>query len=383
MENKFYIFGAGKNGRDLLCRLTAAGITVAAFIDNDKEKQNAGVGKLECISVKEAVKRGVQNNIILISPSDDRQIRKQLEKEGFKKLFPMKNWMKKEAFFEPVLFEETDYIHVVPFNHYESPYPDIREIHQKEKELFDIEKELLDIDFNVGRQLELLNQMGRIELPGWQAEKSVDGSDRYYYNNSWFVKSSADALYYMMRILRPQNIIEVGSGYSTAAMLDINEKFMGHQVAITSIEPNAERLKSLIRTEDDIEIHEKVLQEVPVTFFEKLMENDILFIDSSHVSKINSDVNYILFEILPRLRDGIYIHFHDIFYPFIYPKEWIYEGRAYNETYMLRAFLMNNKRYSVQLFGEMLLYTNRDKIPNHLQGCGVGSLWIKKESIGL
>ena len=135
----------------------------------------------------------------------------------------------------------------------------------------------------MGRQLELLNQMGRIELPGWQAEKSVDGSDRYYYNNSWFVKSSADALYYMMRILRPQNIIEVGSGYSTAAMLDINEKFMGHQVAITSIEPNAERLKSLIRTEDDIEIHEKVLQEVPVTFFEKLKENDILFIDSSHV----------------------------------------------------------------------------------------------------
>ena len=70
-----------------MCRLTAAGITVAAFIDNDKEKQNAGVGKLECISVKEAVKRGVQNNIILISPSDDRQIRNNLKRKDLKNCF--------------------------------------------------------------------------------------------------------------------------------------------------------------------------------------------------------------------------------------------------------------------------------------------------------
>lgn len=378
MKNKFYIFGAGKNGRDLLLRLTAAGIAVTAFIDNDKAKQNAGVGKLECIGVEEAVKRGAQNNIVVISPADDRQIREQLEKEEFKNIFSMKRWMRKEAFFEPALFEETDYNHAVPFNHYESPYPDIREIHQKEKKLFDAEKEVLDIDFNTGRQLELLNQMKRIEMPGWPAEKSAGGSYRYYYNNLWFSKGCADALYYMMRILKPQNIIEVGSGYSTAAMLDINEKFMGHRVSIRSIEPNAERLKSLVREADDIEILEKNLQEVPVTFFEKLRENDILFIDSSHVSKFNSDVNYILFEILPRLRSGIYIHFHDIFYPFIYPKKWVYEGRAYNEAYMLRAFLMNSKKYSIQLFGSMLMHTNKERIPDHLQECGEGSLWIKK-----
>lgn len=110
-------------------------------------------------------------------------------------------------------------------------------------------------------------------------------------------------------------------------------------------------------------------------FLIPLEENDILFIDSSHVSKIGSDVNHIFFEILPRLKRGVYIHFHDIFYPFIYPKEWVYTGILFSEMYILRAFLMNNKEYSIQLFGDMLSQKHSEK----LRGCGEGSLWIRKE----
>lgn len=385
MTNEFYIFGAGTNGNRVFDLLSEANIKVTAFIDNDKNKQKEG-GKAACISVEEAVQRGARDSIILISPYDDWQIREQLEKEQFKKLISMKKWLKwldKKAYFEPDVLEKTDYIYAMPFNHYESPYPNIREIHQREEKLFDKEQEVLDIDFNVDGQLELLNQMKDIELPEWTDEQSADLSSRYYYNNIWFGKGSADALYYMIRILNPQNIIEAGSGFSTAVMLDTNEKFMENRVRITSIEPNPQRLKSLLRPKDNIEIHEKNLQEIPVSFFEKLEENDILFIDSSHVARMNSDVNYILFEILPRLRKGVYIHFHDIFYPFIYLPKWIYEGRAYNEAYLLRAFLMNNKQYSVQLFGEMFgsmpWHTYANKIPKHLLGCGAGSIWIKKE----
>ncbi len=386
MENQFYIFGAGKNGRRLLKLLNDNGIRVAAFIDNDRDKQNEGVGTLECISVEEAVKRGAKTAVILLSPEDDEQIKKQLKREGFQKLVGISRWMDwmgKKMYFEPAVLKMTDYNHVVPFNHYESPYPDIREIHQKEKEVFDKEKEILDIDFNVDRQIELFGQMKDISMPGWANEKSTALSDRYYYDNEWFGKGSADALYYMMRILKPRNIIEVGSGFSTAVMLDTNDKFMEGSVTITSVEPNAQRLRSLLGPKDRIEIYEKNLQEIEVTFFEKLTKNDILFIDSSHVAKTNADVNYILFEILPRLRNGVYIHFHDIFWPFIYPKEWVYEGRAYNEAFMLRAFLMNNRSYTVQLFGEMFasehLRVYKNKIAKHLWGCGSGSLWIKKE----
>jgi hypothetical protein len=96
------------------------------------------------------------------------------------------------------------------------------------------------------------------------------------------------------------------------------------------------------------------LQEVELEEFDSLQENDILFIDSTHVSKINSDVNRIFFVILPRIAPGVHIHFHDIFYPFEYPREWIYEGRAWNEAYLLHAFLQYNSAFRITLMNTFL-----------------------------
>jgi hypothetical protein len=123
------------------------------------------------------------------------------------------------------------------------------------------------------------------------------------------------------------------------------------------------------------------VQEVGLEKFKALRENDILFIDSSHVSKINSDVNYIFFTILPQLHPGVYIHFHDIFYPFEYPKEWIYEGRAWNEIYLLRAFLQHNAVFKIVFFNTFLEYFHakrfQEDMPLCLKNPG-GSVWLKK-----
>lgn len=337
-----------------------------------------GGNGLECISVDDAIIRGAQKNTILISVAQSEEIVEQLKQYNFERFYCVSEWLRKCRYFNPVVTERTDYQRAVPFNHYESPYPYLVEIHEKEKAIFDTEKEILDVDFNVKNQIELINIMKEIELPEWPENKSDNVQYRYYYNNSWFCKGSADALYYMIRIAGPKMIIEVGSGFSTAVMLDTNEHYFNNMIQLISIEPRPQRLKNLLKSTDNISIYERNLQDIPVDFFSSLEENDILFIDSSHVSKLNSDVNYIFFEILPRLKKGVYIHFHDIFYPFIYRKKWIYEGRAYNEIYLLRAFLMNNKAYSIQLFGEMLLAKYREKIDEKLQGCGSGSLWIKK-----
>ncbi len=314
----------------------------------------------------------------MISVVKSTEIEEQLKQNHFEKVFCVSEWLRKRRYFSPIVTEESDYQGAVPFNHYDSPYPDLTEIHGKEEEIFDVKKDILDIDFNLDAQIELINRMKDIEIPKWPQDKRNDIQYRYYYNNSWFCKGSADALYYMIRIARPKTIIEVGSGYSTAVMLDTNEYYFNNNIQLISIEPRPQRLKDLLKSTDNIKIYEKNLQDIPVEFFGSLEENDILFIDSSHVSKLNSDVNFIFFEILPRLKKGVYIHFHDIFYPFMYRKKWIYEGRAYNEIYLLRAFLMNNKAYSVQLFGEMLSLMHKGKIDEKLQGCGSGSLWIKK-----
>ena len=84
--------------------------------------------------------------------------------------------------------------------------------------------------------------------------------------------------------------------------------------------------------------------------FDQLESRDVLFIDSTHVSKLGSDVNYIFFEILPRLKPGVVIHLHDIYVGFEYPKPWVTEDRAWNEAYLLRAFLEYNERFRILLF---------------------------------
>src|SRR5690606_1842332 len=186
------------------------------------------------------------------------------------------------------------------------------------------------------------------EMP-FKAEKS-EGL-RYYFENSAYAYSDAIHLYCMLRHLKPRKLIEVGSGHSSCVTLDTNELFLGGSVETTFIEPYPELFMSLIKESDraKINIVPTRLQDVDLSLFETLQANDILFIDSTHVSKINSDVNYIFFEILPRLASGVYIHFHDIFFPFEYPKAWVYEGRAWNEAYILRAFLQYNNAFSVVL----------------------------------
>ena len=151
----------------------------------------------------------------------------------------------------------------------------------------------------------------------------------------------------MMREFRPKRIIEIGSGFSSALMLDVNEKHFNNLIDLTFIEPYPDRLNKLVKPNDKANIIPQKLQDVDFNIFTKLEENDIFFIDSSHVSKAGSDVNSIIFNVLPLLKKGVLIHFHDIFYPFEYPEKWYKEGRYWNEAYILRAFLQFNSVFKI------------------------------------
>ena len=87
-----------------------------------------------------------------------------------------------------------------------------------------------------------------------------------------------------------------------------------------------------------------------VDTFKSLEKDDILFVDSSHVSKVGSDTHYLFFEVMPTLSSGVLVDVHDIFWPFEYPADWIREGRAWNEAYLLRAFLSFNPAFKI-IFG--------------------------------
>jgi hypothetical protein len=120
---------------------------------------------------------------------------------------------------------------------------------------------------------------------------------------------------------------------------------------------------------------------VDPSVFAALGPGDILFIDSTHVCKPGSDVEFLFSRVLPALAAGVYVHVHDIFYPFEYPKEWVEEGRAWNEAYLLAAFLQYNRAFRVEFWGQYLQHFHRERfaadLPLYLRDPG-GSIWLRK-----
>ena len=239
----------------------------------------------------------------------------------------------------------------------------------------------LGLDINEDGQLAILNEFEKYYKECPFPERKTE-SFRYYFDNPAYSYTDALTLYSMIRKFQPEKIVEIGSGFSSAAMLDTNDTFFDGKIDLNFIEPYPELLKSLLRPNDTKhEILGDRLQDVGLDAFLELKENDILFVDSTHVSKLNSDVNKIIFDVLPSLKRGVVIHFHDIFWPFEYPKQWIEEGRAWNEAYILRAFLEFNSSFEVIFFASYLHQHFRsvfaDKMPLYLKNPG-GNIWIRK-----
>lgn len=205
---------------------------------------------------------------------------------------------------------------------------------------------------------------------------------RYFTENNWFPLSDAFTLSGIIRKEKPRRIVEVGSGFSSAVMLDTMDTTHA-PVALTFIEPYPARLYSLFSPNDTSisKVIARPVQEVPLPVFDQLEAQDLLFIDSSHVAKIGSDVTFILLRILPRLKRGVLVHFHDIFYPCSYPAVWIREGRAWNESLFLRAFLVGNAQYQFVAFNSYAGYlfpdVFRERLPVFMDNAGC-SLWIRK-----
>jgi len=271
----------------------------------------------------------------------------------------------------------------VPPGHFYSPFPDIEHVRRNEKRIFESTPlEIPGVKLNKKYQLKLFEEFTQYytDMP-FKAHKSKNL--RYWFENEAYQYSDAICLYSMIRHLKPKKIIEVGSGYSSCAILDTNELFFNGAIDCVFIEPYPDLLFSLIKKADkkDITVIPKNIQDVDFAVFESLSSGDILFIDSTHVSKIDSDVNYIFFEILPRLASGVHIHFHDVLYPFEYWPDIIYKGISWNEAYFVRAFLQYNNAFDIVFFNTYLekLYPQKfkDKMPLCMKHMG-GSIWIKK-----
>jgi predicted O-methyltransferase YrrM len=271
----------------------------------------------------------------------------------------------------------------VPSGHYYSPIPARKQICTDRQRIFgNVPRHLPGIDLNEARQMELIEQL-RVYYGDLPFPEKKNNRCRFYYENGLYSYADAIFLYCMIRHLRPKKVVEIGSGFSTCVILETSERFLHGSVGVTCIEPYPERLMNLLRRDDHavIQVVHDRLQNTPLKVFESLGENDLLLIDGSHTLKAGSDVNDVLFRILPSLNAGVYIHFHDIFYPFEYPESWLLEGISWNETYALRAFLFNNSAFEIVLFTTFMEMFHEDyfriNIPLCLKNRGA-SLWLRK-----
>lgn len=244
------------------------------------------------------------------------------------------------------------------------------------------------IDLNQENQINLLKRL--VEFYGTlDYSEHQESKNRYHYLNNYFQHSDAVLLQTLVLYKRPKKIIEIGSGFSSALMLDIKDKYFKSDLELIFVEPYPEeRLDKLLRESDMIDKSVKIVkskvQDVHIEYFSSLSENDILFIDSSHVSKAGSDLNFLLFKILPVLKSGVLIHFHDVFFPFEYPENFLKRGFYWNENYLLQSFLMYNKAFEILFFNDFITKINLPIIDYFkttyplMFKMQTGSLWLKK-----
>jgi hypothetical protein len=186
-----------------------------------------------------------------------------------------------------------------PDGHFYSPVPDLAEVRRQRERIFAKPAELAGIDLREAEQLALVDALAALaaDIPFTPRE---DPQYRYYFENDFFGYGDALILYAMLQQRAPRLVVEVGSGYSSALVLDTADRWLpGLRVAF--IEPYPERLRSLLKPKDAgrAEIIEAPVQDVDLNVFDRLGAGDFLIIDSTHVAKVGSDVLTLVFEVLP------------------------------------------------------------------------------------
>jgi hypothetical protein len=240
-----------------------------------------------------------------------------------------------------------------PDGHFYSPIPSLPEIKEYESRIWCDSADTLGIDFNDPEHRRWLTELLPRHLPYYDYPDSRPPgfpADYYFTQNPTFSWLDSRMLFSVLRELRPNRLIEVGSGFSSLLSADVNRRFLNGHLELVCIDPYPQDF--LTAGVDGISrVIESKVQDVPMEMFDALGTGDILFIDSSHVAKTGSDVNFLYLKVLPRLRAGVLVHIHDIFFPNDYPKDWVLErGYNWNEQYLVQALLMFSNRFEV-MFG--------------------------------
>jgi hypothetical protein len=273
---------------------------------------------------------------------------------------------------------------------YYSTLPVLAEI-ESTRERWDRPSELVGIDVDPSALVTRLHRLADT----WEAEFAEVTGD--YLSNTregfgpGYPHFDARTLYYMLREHKPRRYLEIGSGLSTyyASLAATRNKADGKPMGITCVEPYPfDRLRSL----PDFELVEGFVQDVPLSTFDVLEAGDVLFIDSSHALKIDSDVAFLFMEVVPRVKPGVFVHIHDVHFPYNTPfpaDTWLFGERwpvYWQEAMVVQAFLAFNPAFEIQLSTPLVRHHDEqaligrfdDYTPLANDANPPSSLWLKR-----
>jgi len=260
-----------------------------------------------------------------------------------------------------------------------SPIPDLDQLPPG---TFTRTSQLPGTGWDLDRQLEFVRSL-RPSLEEFRTVANGSGDPWQYAPNLSYTEADATMLYAMIRATKPKRIVELGSGHSTlvtaqaarrnaseenAPTLEVYDPFPS---VVTDDLPGLTRLERI------------GAQQVPLSVFESLEAGDVLFVDTTHTVKVGSDVNFIVLEALPRLREGVHVHLHDIFLPYEYPKQWLEDyGLYWTEQYLVHAFLLFNSGFEVLAAMHALQRDRRDAmaelLPPAVADWPGGAFWMRR-----
>ena len=268
--------------------------------------------------------------------------------------------------------------------HFHQPIPDLKDLERRG--VWDKVSGLKGIEWNLSKFMDNLRQILVYAKECNFHLTETNDSTEFFIKNNAFGYCDAVILYSIIRKNKPKNLIEVGSGMSSRVIASaLRANYVeGSYTEYTIIDPYCQ-IDLNLYPKGTMLLKQQV-ETTDISLFTKLKENDILFIDSSHVCKIGSDVNFEILEVLPVLNKGVYVHFHDIVMPYEYPKSFATnpEFRMFwTEDYLLQAFLAFNRKYEVIFPSCHVLRTHANEasklFPPDIDNssCGGASLWIK------
>jgi Methyltransferase domain len=245
--------------------------------------------------------------------------------------------------------------------HYYSPVPDISDLDRRN--VWQRRSDLAGIAWDEERHLSLMQKLATNygHECSWPHDFAGDDT-QFFTNNSGFSFGCAAVTHSLIRLNKPKKIIEIGSGLSTkviaaAVRRNRSESVFGEFIVVDPFADKAiENLDGVARVitapAEQMEIHE----------FASLSAGDVLFVDSSHTVRIGGDVNFLILDVLPILRQGVLVHFHDVPMPFEYSSAYYHDPGFrvfWTESYLLQAFLIFNEIYEVLLPMNSVMLTRK------------------------